>query len=315
MSVALAPGKLVLSGAYSVLWGAPAIVTAVDRFAVADTSRPPVHVADEVLAAVALGLAAAPCFVDASALRTPTPDGGSRKLGLGSSAAILLATLVAWGGEPVSAEARRALFESALAAHRRAQGGGSGVDVAASTFGGTLRFSLPDGQGAPAGPSVEALELPSGTRITVFAASEPATTSALVARVRAYAASEPSTFERTIGAAREGAHVAAVARSTDAFVSGLGAQLRALTALGDAAGAPIVSEPLRELAARAAEEGAFFGPSGAGGGDVAFHAGAAGPSAELVAAAARVGLTPLELTIGAPGASASTAAAPHGDRA
>ena len=33
---ARAPGKLVLSGAYAVLEGAPALVAAVDRYAVAD---------------------------------------------------------------------------------------------------------------------------------------------------------------------------------------------------------------------------------------------------------------------------------------
>ncbi len=39
--IAKAPGKLVVSGAYSVLEGAPAIVVAVDRYAVADTARAP----------------------------------------------------------------------------------------------------------------------------------------------------------------------------------------------------------------------------------------------------------------------------------
>jgi phosphomevalonate kinase len=302
MTRARAPGKLVLSGAYSVLWGAPAIVTAVDRYALADTFKNPVHVADEVVAAVALGLAPVPCFVDASALRAPTEDGGSRKLGLGSSAAILLATLVAWGGEPESLAARRALFDAALTAHRRAQGGGSGVDVAASTFGGTLSFALPGPEEEDSGPRIEPLALPHDTVISVFAASEPATTSAMVGRVRAYAASDPASFERVIGAAREGALETASASSTRALVAGLTAQLRALTELGDAAGAPIVPAALRELCARAASEGGFFGPSGAGGGDVAFHAGTAPPSAALVAAAAAVGLTPLPLAIGAPGA-------------
>ena len=42
--IAKAPGKLVVSGAYSVLEGAPAIVVAVDRYAVADTSRAPERV-------------------------------------------------------------------------------------------------------------------------------------------------------------------------------------------------------------------------------------------------------------------------------
>ena len=84
---ARAPGKVVISGAYAVLEGAPAIVAAVDRYAVADTARAPDFVSDEVR--VALGGRRAP-LVDASALRA---DG--RKLGLGSSAAILVASLAA----------------------------------------------------------------------------------------------------------------------------------------------------------------------------------------------------------------------------
>jgi len=40
VSIARAPGKLVLSGAYAVLSGAPALVVAVDRYVVADSARP-----------------------------------------------------------------------------------------------------------------------------------------------------------------------------------------------------------------------------------------------------------------------------------
>ncbi len=37
--IARAPGKIVISGAYAVREGAPAIVAAVDRYAVADGAR------------------------------------------------------------------------------------------------------------------------------------------------------------------------------------------------------------------------------------------------------------------------------------
>ena len=87
MSLARAPGKLVLSGAYSVLSGAPALVVAVDRYVLADSTRPPAFLTPEVHAAI--GERAAPWF-DASALRE-----GEKKLGLGSSAAILVASLAA----------------------------------------------------------------------------------------------------------------------------------------------------------------------------------------------------------------------------
>ena len=83
--IARAPGKVVLSGAYAVLEGAPAIVAAVDRYVVADASREATRVTPEVEHALARrGAAAAPWF-DASALRDETLG---KKLGLGSSAAI-----------------------------------------------------------------------------------------------------------------------------------------------------------------------------------------------------------------------------------
>ena len=136
---ARAPGKLVLSGAYAVLEGATAIVAAVDRHALADGGRPADFVTAEVGQAVARGhLAAAPWF-DASALREPLADGGSRKLGLGSSAAILVASLATQcREEPLG----QAIFGPALRCHRAAQAGGSGIDVAAACFGGVLACTM-----------------------------------------------------------------------------------------------------------------------------------------------------------------------------
>ena len=77
-----------ISGAYSVLHGAPAIVSAVARFATVDTERKASIVTEEVKAALAREQAA-PWF-DATELRE-----GVRKLGLGSSAAVLVASLFA----------------------------------------------------------------------------------------------------------------------------------------------------------------------------------------------------------------------------
>ncbi|MDP9002088.1 MAG: hypothetical protein M3O46_18505, partial [Myxococcota bacterium] len=49
---AIAPGKLLLTGAYAVLEGAPAIVAAIDRYAVADASRADQRPSAEVRAAL-----------------------------------------------------------------------------------------------------------------------------------------------------------------------------------------------------------------------------------------------------------------------
>ena len=157
---AQAPGKVVLSGAYAVLDGAPAIVAAVDRYAVADSARAPDFVSEEVRAA--LGDRPAP-FVDARALRQ-----GSRKLGLGSSAAILVASLAALElerePELSHGELVERVIDRALVAHARAQGGGSGIDVAASAYGGVILARR-----VAAGLEVSSLSLPPGLRISVFA--------------------------------------------------------------------------------------------------------------------------------------------------
>jgi phosphomevalonate kinase len=83
----LAPGKLVLTGAYAVLEGAPAIVAAVDRYASADV--------------------AAPREVETCSLY----DEAGQKLGLGSSAASMVVT------EAAMAEAGGSGVDVAAAVH------------------------------------------------------------------------------------------------------------------------------------------------------------------------------------------------------
>jgi len=118
-----------------VLEGAPAIVSAVSRYAIADTAKAAEMITPEVKAAI--GTQPAPWF-DASALRGPRG-----KLGLGSSAAILVASLAALELErrrELTGEALgRAVLEHALGAHRAAQGGGSGVAEALGLVPGALR--------------------------------------------------------------------------------------------------------------------------------------------------------------------------------
>jgi phosphomevalonate kinase len=298
---ARAPGKLILSGAYSVLWGAPALVTAVGRFATADTSMPPAHVSEEVALAAREGVIDAPCFVDAAPLRTDDGAGGTRKLGLGSSAAILAATLLAKA--PTLEADRPRLFEQALQLHRRAQGGGSGADVAASVYGGTLRFLRGD-----SGPLLEPASLPTGLVLTIFYADASASTQEFVARVRRFAEGSPAAFAPLLARARAGAEDAVRAEVPAAFARALDMQFAALAELGAAADVAIATPAVAELSALARDEHAAFGPSGAGGGDVAFFAADAPPSPRFVARALKLGLTPLDAPVHAPGATLVEAA-------
>ncbi|MEM9057456.1 MAG: hypothetical protein AAGD86_08265 [Pseudomonadota bacterium] len=175
---ASAPGKLVLTGEYAVLDGAPAVSMAISRraivrvepasdfcvrapgflsgsvrFAVDADGRlrwlagdPDVRrrlaLVDRVVAPLLAGRAPAPFALRLDTRAFFAADG--RKLGLGSSAALtaaLSAALTRHLGLP--AQTPDAFLAAALERHRRVQGGrGSGVDLATSLHGGVIEYTL-----------------------------------------------------------------------------------------------------------------------------------------------------------------------------
>jgi phosphomevalonate kinase len=293
--IARAPGKIVVSGAYAVLEGAPSIVTAVSRYAVADTSRPNEFLTPEVKAALAGRTAP---YFDASALRQ-----GDKKLGLGSSAAILVASL----GALVAAEKpgigeedlKKAVFEPAIVAHRTAQGGGSGVDVATSVHGGTIVAVKKD-----KGIAVRPVTIPAELIVKVFFAGAPAVTSELVGKVRAFKARSPHEYDGVLAdltAAAEDAERAFDDSDASGVVRALRAQLRGLTDLGELARAHIVTKDVARLAEIADQDDAVVIPAGAGGGDVAIYVGLTPPQEKLVRAFDGQRYLSLELELGARG--------------
>ena len=283
---ARAPGKIVLTGAYAVLRGAPALVLAVDRYAVADSERPDPAPSAELRAA--FGDRPAPS-VDTSALFE-----SDVKLGLGSSAAVTVAALAA-SRSAVEVADRATLFRDARAAHERAQGGGSGVDVAASTYGGVLAYRV--------GETPARRAWPAGLCLDVFFAGQSAKTSSLLAEVRALEVRAPARHaavmnelaESSVEAARVFERPLELVRVAQRFARGL-------RLLGEAAGAPIVPPAFAELSAAAeAESAAFFG-AGAGGGDVAVRLGSERAGAAFVDRAARLGLVRLDVRLDLHGA-------------
>jgi phosphomevalonate kinase len=270
-------------------------VAAVDRYAVADDTRPAEHISAETTAAMELGLIRQAPFFDASALRQPT-ENGSRKLGLGSSAAMVVAALGLEGVRQGVGALGPWVLPQALAAHRRAQGGGSGIDIAASSLGGVLVASLRTGE-----LCVAPHALPHDLVVRVYAAPQAAVTATLLGAVRSFGAREPRRHAALMEALGEHAAAAQAAESVPAMVAAFDGQMAGLAELGRAAGVTIVTRADTALRALAQGAEASFGPSGAGGGDVALYVGPMMPSQAWQEAAARWGYVPLDATLGAPG--------------
>jgi phosphomevalonate kinase len=276
-------------GEYAVLEGAPALVLAVDRRAVATLE--PSEDGDCHLRAAAPepverrfspGRESGASLVDLVTEASPgapawrgTLDSaalylGSTKLGLGSSAAALCAWAGAW-----AAYARRARLdfaapslETLIRLHRRLQGGrGSGLDVAASLSGGALEFRL----GPSGGPQVGSVRLPNSVGFAGIFAGRSASTPELIARYRAFRAAHPAeaaVFDRRLGAAAEAGCAAARGNAAGELVEAIAEYGRGLQELGVAIGADIVTAEHREIGEHARRHGVAYKVSGAGGGDL-----------------------------------------------
>ena len=282
----VAPGKMVITGAYAVLEGAPAIVVAVDRYACADPLRAATSPTAEVIEA--LGDRAP--FCEAKGLYHE-----GAKLGLGSSAAVLVASLGAdaskRGLDPEDADVRAEIFARGREVHARVQGGGSGIDVAASTYGGVLRYTVHANR-----PWILNSAVPDGLKLEAYFSGTSAKTSELRAKVDELKQNDPAAHSRAfanLGYAAEHAARTIEAGSLREFIDATRRFADALDDLGVSADAPIFPLAFKRLAILAAEEGGVFLPSGAGGGDVGIFLGTADPSEKFSNRAVLLGMHPL----------------------
>jgi phosphomevalonate kinase len=229
-------------------------------------------------------------------------EDGRQKLGLGSSAALtaaLASALAGWCGRGELLEQPLEWLRSLLALHREFQGGrGSGVDLAASVLGGTLRYRL-DGSGAVA--EAEAIELPDGLHLACLFTGHAASTAGYLARLDEARRRDPSAVEAALerlGAVARSAVDGLTAARVGEVLDCVDAFCEALEELGRAARLDILSEAhlkLRELATRS---GVRYKPSGAGGGDIGIaFSDDADALARLESAARTAGFVPLDLTV------------------
>jgi len=165
---ASAPGKLMLYGEHAVVYGNPCIVTAVDqrvRVTVEPNGEGEIHVCspnvglDEYHKKISrLGrddLPKSMAFVEMlvkrfyekyktkSGIRISTESDFSTQFGFGSSAAVVVALAKALEAYFKLKMLQKDIFEIAYQAVLDVQGVGSGFDVAASVYGGTIYYVTP----------------------------------------------------------------------------------------------------------------------------------------------------------------------------
>jgi phosphomevalonate kinase len=290
LRVATAPGKLLLTGEYAVLEGAPAVVAAVDARAVACRApRRPSPFLDALAARLAERLGAEhPCARAAAAdiaVDTAAFSRGGQKLGLGSSAAATVAAaalaLDADGG--AAPATRDAIFELSFAAHGDAQGArgsrGSGADIAASTHGGVLAYQLAGDRGRAA-----PLPLPRSITLIAFFTGTSADTVTMVGKVHSAGAATRASLDAIARASEDLAQ--AIARDdASAILRAIRDGGAGIAALGAAAGYDLETAAVRVARDALAHLDGAVKTTGAGGGDLAIAVLPRGANADEAAAA------------------------------
>lgn len=304
-----APGKLFLTGEWAVLRGAPALVAAVDRRATVEVREEPgdalvVDSKAEGRATRLDGTAPMPggdAGVVLAALRAcgRPPQGlfvtvdarpfvqGARKLGLGRSAAALVAAVAALAPDAT----RAGVLDAALVANALFQGGhGSGADVGAAVHGGLVEARRMGDR-----LSVVSRRLPDGLHLVAGWTGTSAHTPPLLAR---FQACSPPPVLWELMATAETAADAVVRGDGGALLDAVERSAALLERLGAALDLPLMTPRLAALVRAASAVGAAAKPSGAGGGDCGIALCRSANEAAAVRAAWRdIGIEPLDLDL------------------
>ena len=330
-----APGKLFIAGEYAVVEpGQPAVLIAVDRCITvrltesegagrihsSEYGQAPVvwrregdgeHIIvderpfDYVLSAISTveelrsGRGASPRYFDLE-ISSELNDSDGRKFGLGSSAAVTVATIAALDEFYELGLTLTERFKLAVLATIAISTKASGGDLAASTFGGWIRYSSPDRAALHAhreahgvvsalscsewaGCSARRVTPPSSLDLLVGWTGSPASTEHLVTRVHTPREQAAESSAETTAAPQKTRPLVSFAAESHTLVDDLVAAFDAddaeaslttirsvrtlLRRLSDSTGSLIETEALHDLCEIAETHGAAAKPSGAGGGD------------------------------------------------
>jgi len=320
--VASAPGKLVVSGEYAVLAGAPALALCVNRrvtCTLTDGTRAGWHFVArgfagetlhsrqrlahgaplanddpgamcqhivEQLQGAAVPLDTLPENIDIE-IDSRAGFNAGQKLGIGTSAAVCVAVtaaLLSWCKTDVPP------FPIAQRAHQQSQEGrGSGVDIAAACCGGFIRYERDP-------PRTIRVEFPAGVVFAAIWTGVGAATRDYLRRFDAWCAgTRPAPLRALIDAAID---VADAVPDAAQFMRQLRAYAGALQHLDHAAQLGIYSSSHQTLAALGTTSGVVYKPCGAGGGDVGMAFAQDAQAIESFARAARAaGFVPLPLEL------------------
>ncbi len=225
----------------------------------------------------------------------------SIKLGLGSSAALtvaLVASLIAGSGQ-ISFDNDQ-LFHTAMRAHRAAQGNvGSGIDIAASVYGGILSYRI-NPEAKDLRPEINRLAFPQNLFLLPVWVGKASSTSQFVKMFNDFKLNNKKKFSLIVNEMKSVAEIGSLAfqgQKISEFLDSIRLYNLLMQKLGDEIGAPIVTDEHLKMANLAAEMGVVYKPSGAGGGDIGIcFADSKTLFSDLKDSIKKAGFEPLDLT-------------------
>jgi len=225
----------------------------------------------------------------------------SIKLGLGSSAALtvaLVASLITGSGQ-IPFENDR-LFQTAMQAHRAAQGNvGSGIDIAASVYGGVLSYRI-NPEAEDLNPEIEQFTIPKNLFMLPVWVGKASSTSQFVKLFNDFKLKNKKKFSVTVNEMKSVADAGSLAfqqQNVSEFLESIHHYHLLMQKLGEEIDAPIVTDEHLKMANLAAEMDAVYKPSGAGGGDIGIcFADSPATFPDLKNKIKKAGFEPLDLT-------------------